>query len=141
MKKIRLLIFTLSLLLFACSTASKVINPFYEEPSDLAISGEANDDAINPKKNKTNDARKALESMGTYQQAHMAQPYNPVMRPAIVRLMWIPDHLNSHGDLIPSHYYYLKVLPEGWVLQDAFELESQLNATSGGSSNVPYIYK
>ena len=74
--------------------------------------------------------------------AHNPQPVNPVMAPAVVRLMWVPDHLNKHGDLVPAHYYYLKVLKERWVVSDAFELESQLHGPGGGSSSaIPYVFE
>jgi hypothetical protein len=48
--------------------------------------------------------------------------------------MWVPDHLNAHGDLVPAHYYYLKVLQDRWALQDAFELQGQLGGTNNSSS-------
>jgi hypothetical protein len=54
--------------------------------------------------------------------------------------MWVPDHLNSHGDLVPAHYYYLKVKKDEWAVTDAFELESQLNGgASGAGSAVGYV--
>jgi hypothetical protein len=52
--------------------------------------------------------------------------------------MWIPDHLNKSGDLVPAHYYYLKVKGDQWALTDAFELENQLGTTNSASS-VPYV--
>ena len=124
--------------LCGCSTASKVLNPFYEPPSDVALKGEPNDHALNGQQKKIDTARQALEQMATYQRQLLPQPNRPVMQPAVVRLMWIPDHLNVHGDMVPAHYYYLKVLKERWNLQDAFELEGQLGKKSD-SSNVPFI--
>jgi hypothetical protein len=53
--------------------------------------------------------------------------------------MWVPDHLNSHGDLVPAHYYYLKVKKESWAVTDAFELEGQLNASTGNASAIGYV--
>jgi hypothetical protein len=50
--------------------------------------------------------------------------------------MWVPDHLNAHGDLVPAHYYYLKVKKDSWALQDAFELEAQLGSSSGGNASA-----
>ena len=85
-------------------------------------------------------ARQALEVMGTYRRAMAPQPYYPVIQPAEVRLMWIPDHLNKFGDLVPAHYYYLNVLGDRPAVQDAFEVESQLGATSkaiGGGGPAP----
>lgn len=87
-------------------------------------------------------ARRALEVNGSYRAALAPQPYNPVWQPAVVRLMWVPDHLNSQGDLIPAHYYYLRVLNDRPAVTDAFELEQQLNQGSGGTgSNTPWTYK
>jgi hypothetical protein len=53
--------------------------------------------------------------------------------------MWIPDHLNKSGDLVPAHYYYVKVLNDRWAVQDAFELEQQLGSTKEASS-MPFVY-
>lgn len=126
--------------LSACTTSSEYVNPFYEPPSDIALQGEANDHALRGTGGKDQTARKALEAMSTYQRAHTPEPAKPVIKPAVVRLMWIPDHLNSHGDLVPAHYYYLKVKKEDWAATDAFDLESQLHG-AGSVSNTPYIYK
>ena len=134
-----LLLLTLSL--SSCGVINTALNPFYEEPSEVALQGEANDHALNENRSKLDTARDALTAVGQYESALPAQPNNPVLRPAIVRLMWIPDHLNSYGDLVPAHYYYLKVLPDRWRLQDAFELESQLKGSRGDASNVPYVLK
>jgi hypothetical protein len=117
---------------------TRVLNPFYETPSEVAYFGEKNDAALSDESGggKGDKARAALEAMGNYQRALPAQPQNPVMQPAVVRLMWVPDHLNSHGDLVPAHYYYLKVKKEAWALQDAFELEAQLRGGSGGNASA-----
>src|SRR5262245_5892058 len=96
----------LSALLSGCATVGNVLNPFYESPSELAQSGERNDHAISGGGSKTEKARAALEEFASYQRAHEPQPVKPVLNPAVVRLMWVPDHLNNHGDLVPAHYYY-----------------------------------
>lgn len=85
-------------------------------------------------------ARHALEVMGSYRRAQAPQPTYPVVQPAEVRLMWVPDHLNRTGDLVPAHYYYLKVLNDRWAVQDAFDLERQLNeGSSSNSSAIPWV--
>ena len=122
-----------------CSVASRALNPFYEPPSELSMQGEANDNALNSSNLKEDSARKALEQMATYQEAHAPSPVKPVMQPSVVRLMWVPDHLNSHGDLVPAHYYYLKVLKDRWAVTDAFELEGQLNRGGRIESDVPFV--
>jgi hypothetical protein len=124
-----------------CGYASQFFNPFYETPSEVAYFGEKNDAALSNESSggRAGNARAALEAMGTYQRANAPQPVNPVMQPAVVRLMWVPDHLNSHGDLVPAHYYYLKVKKEQWAVQDAFELEAQLGSTTGNASSVGYV--
>jgi hypothetical protein len=81
-------------------------------------------------------ARNALEVMGTYRKALPPEPAYPVIKPAEVRLMWIPDRLNAIGDLIPAHYYYLKVLPDRPAVTDAFEIERQLDPASAGGGGV-----
>jgi hypothetical protein len=117
-----------------CTTTSNVLNPFYETPSEVAYFGDKNDAALNDSSGgKAGRARAALEAMASYQRAQSPQPNNPVIQPAVVRLMWIPDHLNSHGDLVPAHYYYLKVLKDRWAVTDAFELEAQLGGGDAAS--------
>lgn len=125
------------LVLNACSTMSAAMNPFYEEPSPEALLGEANDHALNGDKGKLDTARTALEAMASYRRAQTPQPNAPVIQPAVVRLMWVPDHLNKHNDLVPQHYYYLKVLNDRWAVTDAFELESQLGSKTD-TGNMPY---
>jgi len=93
--------------------------------------------------NGAQQARTALQQMATYRAAQPAQPGYPVVQPAEVRLMWIPDHLNKSGDLVPAHYYYLKVLNDRWAVQDAFELESQLTSGGGKAGSggaTPWVY-
>jgi len=127
-------------LLSGCSTMGKLANPFYSEPSEVAYYGEKNDKALNESGgDKGTKARAALEQFATYRGAQAPQPTNPVMFPAVVRLMWIPDHLNSHGDLVPAHYYYLRVLRDRPAVTDAFELEAQLNGGSPVSSGTGYV--
>lgn len=123
-----------------CTTLGNVLNPFQTAPEKEAYYGTPNANELTDTGNKDDSARKALESVGTYREAHAPEPYNPVLNPAVVRLMWIPDHLNKLGDLVPAHYYYVKVLSDRWALQDAFELEGQLKKP-GEHGNVPYITK
>ena len=133
---------SLMLSLCSCTMLSNQLNPFYESPSPVALLGDKNDHALNEGGQKVDSARQALEAMSTYQRAAAPQPVNPVMQPAVVRLMWVPDHLNRNGDLVPAHYYYLKVLEDRWAVSDAFELEQQLNGprgAGGASSNVPFV--
>lgn len=99
-------------------------------------------------KDNASDARHALEVMGSYRRTQDPQPAYPVVQPAEVRLMWVPDHLNKAGDMVPAHYYYLRVLDDRWGVQDAFDLEDQLNATTQGSKSsgggagtaTPWVY-
>lgn len=136
---LKLVLLTLTIGLFSCSSVSNAINPFYERPSQIAIRGEANDHALNNSASGGQTARKALEAMSTYRRAQHPKPNHPVLQPAVIRLTWIPDHLNSYGDLVPAHYYYLRVLRDRFAVQDAFELESQLGSKKS-SGAVPYVY-
>lgn len=137
------LIATVMLALSACSNrASNLLNPFYESPPPVALLGEANDRALTGGSTNEDKARMALEAMGTYQRAHLPQPAAPVVRPAVVRLMWVPDHVNRSGDLVPAHFYYLKVKGDDWAVQDAFEMEAQLHGPrgrAGASSTIPFV--
>jgi len=131
---------TVTVLSSGCSSIGNIFNPFYDAPPPEAYLGEKNDAALRSDGGGGEKAREALEAMGTYQRALAPQPNNPVIQPAIVRLMWVPDHLNSHGDLVPAHYYYLKVKKDQWAVTDAFELEAQLGESSGGNgSAVGYV--
>lgn len=125
--------------LAGCAQIGNALNPFAESPGPVAYLGAPNDHALNESKEKEEGAREALEQMASYRKAHAPQPVNPVLQPAVVRLMWVPDHLNRNGDLVPAHYYYLKVLDDRWAVQDAFELEAQLG-TQSDSSAIPFVY-
>ncbi len=129
---------SLSLLVSGCSTMGNILNPFYETPGPEAFKGQPNDHALNEERGKEQDARAQLDQMATYERAHAPKPVNPVVQPAVVRLMWIPDHLNTSGDLVPAHYYYLKVLDDRWKVTDVFDRESQLQ-TGGASGAIPYV--
>lgn len=83
------------------------------------------------------NARHALEVMGSYRKSQAPQPAYPVIRPAEVRLMWVPDHLNKHGNLVAAHYYYLRVMNDRWAVQDAFEIEEQLKYNPGTGGGGP----
>ena len=132
-----------TMLLTGCSAINNVLNPFYEPTKPNALLGERTDAALNGDVTQSSNARQALEALSTYQRAQLPSPNKPVMMPAIVRLVWVPDRLNKFGDLVPAHYYYLKVLPDRPAVTDAFEIEAQLNGPGGksaSSSGLPYVY-
>jgi hypothetical protein len=134
----RFIMLVLGLSISGCATGSRILNPFYEDPQPEAHLGEDNDRALNDAGSKEETARKALEAMTQYRSSQAPQPVNPVLQPAVVRLMWVPDHLNRNGDLVPAHYYYLKVLGDRWAVQDSFELEQQLNGGKKEAAGVPF---
>ena len=139
LEKLLLIAATLTMLgTCACNQVSHAVNPFYEPPSPVALLGSPNDHALNGQFGKEDTARKALEAWGTYEKTLTPKPYHPVIQPAVVRLMWVPDHLNKHNDMVPAHYYYLKVLHDRWGVRDAFELEKQLGPDTG-AVGIPYI--
>jgi hypothetical protein len=135
------------LMLSGCGTmASRFFNPLQKEPEPEAYLGQANDHALNGSAEEVKEARERLETtLTTYQQEHTPQPYKPVMQAPVVRMMWIPDHLNRHGDLIPAHYYYLQVLPGRWAAEDKFDIVEQLDTRpkgagmGGAPSPYPYV--
>ncbi len=130
---------SLCLALTACGRISTAFNPFYESPPNEAYLGERSDRPLGGGAQKVDSARAALEAMGSYKSALPPEPVNPVIQPAVVRLMWVPDHLNSSGDLVPAHYYYLKVLKDRWAVTDAFDLEKQLGTNNSASGNIPFV--
>ena len=138
---------SLLVLAFVCagcsSRAADILNPFHESGPDLGannltplLGDGAGGDNEGPR------ARQALEVMGSYRRAQAPQPVYPVVQPAEVRLMWVPDHLDRSGNLVPAGYHYLKVLGDRWAVQDAFELEEQLSPGSSGGSGgaTPWVY-
>lgn len=157
----RFVLVGLGAFLSACSYVAPIadeLNPYGNGHQDAAaFGGERNTGALlgNGGGAKSSEAaRHALEVMGTYRKALPPQPSYPVVQPAEMRLMWIPDHLNAVGDLIPAHYYYLRVLPDRPAVTDAFEIESQLDlssqagsaapvslGTSGTGGATPWVYK
>jgi hypothetical protein len=44
-------------------------------------------------------------------------PYTPVMQPPQIQRVWVPDQLNSHGDLVSGHWVYLLLEPSQWSLE------------------------
>ncbi|MCC6934040.1 MAG: hypothetical protein IT292_12450 [Deltaproteobacteria bacterium] len=145
MKKGYILLLLVSLLVFSgCSSSFfESLDPFNDSDDGNEL-GQRSTDAImgaGSDNDQAKKARHALEVMSSYRSAQAPQPYYPVMQPAEVRLMWVPDHLNRSGDLVPAHYYYLKVLPDRWAVEDAFELEKQVSGgTSEESSATPWVY-
>ncbi len=125
--------------LCSCGAIGNALNPFHEPPAPEAYLGEKNDRAISGDADRGEKARAALEAMASYRRAQAPEPVNPVVQPAVVRLMWIPDRINKNGDLVPPHYYYLKVLKDRWAVQDSFDLEDQLTGGTSPASNVPFV--
>lgn len=140
----QILIFAAGTLLVGCgATADRFLNPLQAEPQPEAYLGQPNSDSLNGSKDKGQAAREALEGMGAYKEQFPPSPNKPVLRPAIVRLMWIPDHLNKTGDLVPAHYYYLKVKNDEWAVEDAFDIYDGLQGSEGNKlnnpSNIPFV--
>lgn len=134
-----------SLALLSCTHENiDIINPYREtvdERLGVRSSAPLLEGGASQNGSHEDRARHALEVMSSYRRAQEPQPYHPVLQPAEVRMMWVPDHLNKHGDLVPAHYYYLRVLPERWAVQDAFELEKQLDQGSGANgTTTPWVY-
>ncbi|MCC6952811.1 MAG: hypothetical protein IT290_01700 [Deltaproteobacteria bacterium] len=135
--------------LTGCSSgAADLLNPFEDNGPETELGERSLAPALGSSSgadgttSEADRARQALEVMGSYQRTQAPQPYNPVMNPAQVRLMWIPDHINKNGDLVPAHFYYLRVLPQTWAVQDAFEIERQLNVQGqkGEGGAQPWVY-
>lgn len=138
----RLLNLALLSVLTACSLAGPAadeLNP-YGEGNSVEVLGQRDLSALQGANGSggskaAESARQALEVMGSYRRAQAPEPAYPVVKPAEVRLMWVPDHLNKQGDLVTAHYYYLRVLNDRWAVQDAFEIEQQLKSNPGIENN------
>ena len=142
----KIILASLGLMLSACSVAGPIadeINPYSNgSQSGTDFGGERSTSAIlgnGGGAGSAEAARHALEVMGTYRKALPPQPNYPVVQPAEMRLMWIPDHLNVVGDLVPAHYYYLRVLPDRPAVTDAFDIERQLDLSSQGTAAAPAV--
>jgi hypothetical protein len=44
-------------------------------------------------------------------------PYTPVMHAPQIQRVWVPDHLNSAGDLVSGHWVYLLLERSQWSLE------------------------
>jgi hypothetical protein len=44
-------------------------------------------------------------------------PYTPVMQPPQIQRVWVPDQLNSSGDLVSGHWVYLLLERSQWALE------------------------
>jgi len=121
-----------------CTQIGHSLNPFQEPIKAEALQGSPNDHALREEGNRLAKARGSLEEVSRYPKAHQPQPVNPVIQPAVVRLMWVPDHLNNSGDLVPAHYYYLKVLEDRWAVTDVFEQQRMSGGASFSGSSIPY---
>lgn len=134
-----------SMLSSGCASRGfEVLNPFSEYDSGTGVMGERSTKALleDSGGGQAEQARHALEVMGSYRRAQEPQPYYPVIQPAEVRLMWIPDHLTKNGDLVPAHYYYLKIADDQWAVQDPYDRLQQLEAgSSGAGSATPWVLK
>ncbi len=131
------LLFLASTVIASCGTVGNTVGDglnVFSDPGPDGL-GERSTSAINGgKKDKVDEARHSLEVIGAYQRALPPQPYYPVVKPAEIRLMWIPDHVNKLGDLVPAHYYYLRILNDTWAVTDAFENERILSANPPGAN-------
>lgn len=131
-----------AILLTGCANEmADKLNPFAEDaPEGL---GQRNSKALMEESGGQKEAelaRHAFEVMQERTRTQAPQPYYPVVKPAEVRLMWVPDHVNKAGDLVPAHYYFLRVLEDRWAVQDEFELEDQLKSPNAGSA-TPWKFK
>ena len=56
------------------------------------------------------------------------KPYAPVVKPADVRLVWIPAHKseNSAEVLVSGHWVYLMVEPSGWFIDTQKEDKAKI---------------
>lgn len=143
-KAMRLAVFLIVVFGFTgCTKISNAINPYYKTPPKEAYYGVKNDHALTGGgDSKETAALSAIKTeAGAYRGAASPKPYKPVVQPAIIRLMWVPDRLNRNGDLIPAHYYYVKILNDRFVIEDAFEVQAELNATTSKSGSIPFVYK
>ena len=124
------------------TSAADQLNPFYED-TDQEYGTRDNSAILEDGGGQSEErARQAFEVVGSYRRTQDPEPYYPVINSGEVRLMWVPDHLNKAGDLVPAHWYYLKVLNDRWNVQDSFDIEQQLNqGSSGAGSATPFVYK
>jgi hypothetical protein len=44
-------------------------------------------------------------------------PYTPIMQPPQIQRVWVPDQLNSTGDLVSGHWVYLLLERSQWSLE------------------------
>jgi hypothetical protein len=56
------------------------------------------------------------------------KPYVPIVKPADVRLVWIPAHKSEHSSevLVSGHWVYLMVEPASWFIDSQKEDKAKL---------------
>lgn len=144
--KMKVVVLALLLIFTGCSgSLDEALNPNADAENSVPKGGERSNRPIlegsaTAGGSVSDKARHALEVLASYRRAQDPEPGQPVRYPAVVRKVWIPDHQNGSGDLVPSHYYFLEVLPERWAVQDAYELEEQLRSGSN-SGSIPWTVR
>ncbi len=140
---LRIIILSLGIFVLGCSSVSNAINPYYKTPPKEAYAGKRSDHSLTGGGREEKALSAISSEIASRAGATSSSPYKPVVTPAVIRLMWVPDRLNRNGDLIPAHYYYIRILNDRFVLEDAFEINAMLNSTtkSADSGGYPFIYK
>lgn len=90
---------------------------------------------------KHSSARRVYDIFKAKLRQESPSPSTPVVYPAELRLMWVPDHLDELMDYVPDHYYYLKVTNDVWLTNDPYYLEKQLFYNPRKAEDLPRMYK
>ncbi len=112
MKALKLQAIILVLLITSGCAASKgVIKDSPNKVMDVYLKGVSNAraDSVNYIK----------ENLKISQAFGYIKPYVPVVKPADVRLVWIPAHKSEYSSevLVSGHWVYLMVEPSGWFIE------------------------
>jgi len=94
-----------------CAASKGVIKDSPNKVIDVYLKGVSN--------GRADSVNYIKENLKISQAFGYVKPYVPVVKPADVRLVWIPTHKSKSSDevLVSGHWVYLMVEPSGWFIE------------------------
>lgn len=77
---------------------------------------------------RADSANYLKENLKVNQAFGYVKPYVPVVKPADVRMVWIPSHKSkdSADVLVSGHWIYLMVEPSGWFIDSQNDTKAKI---------------
>jgi len=94
-----------------CAASKGVIKDSPNKVIDVYLKGVSN--------GRADSVNYIKENLKISQAFGYVKPYVPVVKPADVRLVWIPAHKSEYSSevLVSGHWVYLMVEPSGWFIE------------------------